>query len=351
MTTESKPLVIEPCRFTAREARRVLRQYDLGHVARVAEMRAGSAEAPKLLVSTDHGVYLLKRRSPAKSDPFKVAFAHEIQIHLAGHHFPVPHLIGTAEQNNTMLQANDAVYEMFEYLPAQLYDGSVEATRSAGRTLGLMHKLLADYHPSFEPPRGSFHDNPALAKILNRVAQTVSDTDLMVEGVGSVIDQTIALYAFCRDSASDIGVGDWPLQIVHADFHPGNALFWNQDVVGIIDFDGARFQQSIMDLANATLGYSTFLDTSVPPQDWPAEVDLDRYRAFMKGYDSVIMLSTAELEALPHLMTEAVLNECAMLFGGAADAEQIRNYLPWLKMGFARGSWISRHSDELRRGY
>jgi hypothetical protein len=40
-----------------------------------------------------------------------------------------------------------------------------------------------------------------------------------------------------------------------------------------------------------------------------------------------------------------------MLFRGVANAEKMKTYLPWLKMAFARGSWITHHADELKQGF
>ena len=46
----------------------------------------------------------MKRRARGKDDPFKVAFCHAIQLYLASKQFPLPHLIGTKKENNSMLQ-------------------------------------------------------------------------------------------------------------------------------------------------------------------------------------------------------------------------------------------------------
>jgi Ser/Thr protein kinase RdoA (MazF antagonist) len=340
------PPELKPTEFSSSEVRRVLRRYDLGEITAAVPMQAGSAHSPKLLVTTDRNVYLLKRRAPNKSDPFKVAFSHEIQLFLAKHHFPVPHLIATCDDNNTLVQTEEAVYEVFEFLQSTAYDRSTEATASAGRTLALSHKLLALCRPSFPPPTGGYHDHPHIPKLLRRAEAVVGASPGKTSG-RTLFQEVFSLRDRVRRAANAAGLRTWPKQIVHADYHPGNVLFHDHHVVGVIDFDGARIQQCILDLANSVTTFSTFIDPSVAPADWPIEVELPRFSAFITAYDAAVRLSEAEVEVLPLLMVEAVLTECTMLLAGAG-ADEITKSLPWLEMALARGRWIERNADMLR---
>jgi len=81
--------------FAADELAIVLSHYDLGTIEAIQEFPRGSRRAPKLILRTDKGLYLLKRRAHGKDDPFKVAFCHSLQLYLAAKQFPLPHLIGT----------------------------------------------------------------------------------------------------------------------------------------------------------------------------------------------------------------------------------------------------------------
>ena len=200
--------------------------------------------------------------APNKSDPFKVAFSHEIQLFLARHHFPVPHLIATSDDNNTLVQTEEAVYEVFEFLQSTPYDRSAEATASAGRTLALSHKILAQCHPKFPPPTGGYHDHPQIPKLLRR-AEAVVGASLGHASGWTVFEESFSLRDRVRRAANAAGLRTWPKQIVHADYHPGNVLFHGHHVVGVIDFDGARIQQCIVDLANSVTTFSTFIDSSV----------------------------------------------------------------------------------------
>src|SRR3982751_5407004 len=95
--------------------------------------------------------------SRGKDDPFKVAFTHALQLHLANKQFPLPHLIGTRRDNNSMLQWRNGIYELFEYIPGQGYPQTLESTFESGRVLSLYHKLLEGFKSEWKPPTGSYH--------------------------------------------------------------------------------------------------------------------------------------------------------------------------------------------------
>src|SRR5450631_528953 len=120
-------------KFGAEELVIVMSHFDIGPIASVKEFARGSRKAPKLLITSEKGEYLLKRRAKGKDDPFKVAFSHALQLFLATKQFPLPHLIGTRTDNNSMLQNAGSVYELFEYIRGHTYDSSLESTFDAGK--------------------------------------------------------------------------------------------------------------------------------------------------------------------------------------------------------------------------
>ena len=103
-----------------------------------------------------------KRRARGKDDAYKVAFSHAVQLYLASKQFPLPHLIGTKKDNNSMLQWRNGVYELFEYIPGQGYPQTLESTFDSGRVLSLYHKLLHDFKSQWQPSGGSYHMAPSV---------------------------------------------------------------------------------------------------------------------------------------------------------------------------------------------
>ena len=67
-------------KFAADELAIVLSNFDIGVIETIKDYARGSRKAPKLLIRSEKGEYLLKRRARGKDDPFKVAFSHALQL-------------------------------------------------------------------------------------------------------------------------------------------------------------------------------------------------------------------------------------------------------------------------------
>ena len=75
--------------FTSQELALVLSHYDIGIIQQIKPLVAGNRRAPKQIIVSDTGRYLLKRRAKGKDDRYRVAFAHAVQQHLKEKNFPV----------------------------------------------------------------------------------------------------------------------------------------------------------------------------------------------------------------------------------------------------------------------
>src|SRR3954463_15705513 len=178
-------------KFAADELAIVMSHYDVGVIEDIKEFPRGSRKAPKLLGNTEQGKFLLKRRARGKDEAFKVAFSHALQLFLAAKQFPLPHLIGTKKENNSMLQWRNSVYELFEYIPGQSYPQTLEGTFDSGRVLGLYHKLLEGFKSEWTPPSGSYHNAPSVESGLKSIPSSLggpgNEADLsgMVESLAT----------------------------------------------------------------------------------------------------------------------------------------------------------------------
>lgn len=336
-------------RLGAEELAIVLSHFDIGPISSIKEFPRGSRRAPKLLINSATGQFLLKRRAKGKDDPFKVAFAHALQLFLASKQFPLPHLHGTRTDNNSMLQLNGHVYELFEYIRGGPYDATMEATVDSGKILALYHRLLRDYTPEFDPPIGSYHDAIPINTGIDQIPVTFSRLD-RTRNISQ--EQVNATLAFLRDAyiqaalrVNAAGLTEWPIQIVHSDWHPGNMLFLNARVVAVIDYDAARLQQRIIDLANGALQFSILGGTS-DPSGWPDHVDVPRFQAFLRGYDEVDIISEAEIAVIPHLMIEALVAESVLPIAATGSFGRIEGY-GFLQMIERKVRWIQQHSGVL----
>lgn len=335
--------------FSAHELAIVLSHFDIGVIKAVQEYPRGSRKAPKLLLRAETGTYLLKRRARGKGDAYKVAFCHGIQLHLAARQFPLPHLIGTRHDNNSMLQYDGAIYELFEYIKGAGYDSSLEATMDAGKILALFHKLLKDYAPDYDPPHGSYHASRNVDMSMQRLPGSLSEHEPSL--VTNETDKLIAFlhqaYLQAADAVRDAGMDDWPAQIVHSDWHPGNMLFRGQRVVAVIDYDAARIQQRIIDAANGALQFS-ILGGKDDPETWPDYIDESRFKRFIRGYDSVpdAVLTRAELRVIPHLMIEALIAEAVIPIAATGSFARLSGH-SFLRMVERKVRWLQQHADDL----
>ena len=340
-------MAMERERFGAAEMAICLSHYDLRVITSIREFPRGSRRAPKLVISSKRGKFLFKRRARGKDDLNKVAFTHHVQLHLAGQNFPLPHLIGTRADNNSMLVLKKRIYEMFEFMDGGSYDGSLDATYDAGRIQGLYVKLLADFHSDYSPPRGSYHNAKAVAEAARN---TVGSLPLEGRPASDVLTDTVSYleetYRSCAEKTNAAGMGDWPLQIVHGDWHPGNMLFRDRLVVAVIDYDAARLQQRIIDLANGALQFS-ILGGSDDPSKWPEHLDETRLRRFLRGFDSVNVISKAEMEVLPWLMCEAMIAEAVLPIAATGSFGRMDGF-PFLEMIQRKVKWVLANLDSLR---
>jgi homoserine kinase type II len=333
-------------KFGAEELASCLSHYDLGIIQSIHEFARGSRRAPKVVIDAEGGKFLFKRRARGKDDLAKVAFTHNIQLSLAAQNFPLPHLLGTRPDNNSMLVLGNNIYEMFEYIEAGSYDGSLDATHDAGRILGLFHKLLKGFRTDYNPPTGSYHNAPAIHQAIdNTVVSLPMETRPSGEVIGQVVQSLHYAYGLCAKGAEGLGLGSWGPQIVHGDWHPGNMLFRERHVVGVIDYDAARLHQRVIDLANGALQFS-IIGGGDDPSQWPDYVDQTRFKRFARGYDSVNIISKLELRAIPYLMCEAMVAEAVLPIAATGSFGRISGF-PFLQMIERKVKWVLENLEEL----
>ncbi|MEM1099245.1 MAG: phosphotransferase [Planctomycetota bacterium] len=341
--------------FAPDELAIVLSHYNTGVLTEVREFARGSRKAPKLRLKAkdNEAGFLLKRRAVGKDDPRKVAFCHAVQIHLADRQFPLPHLIGTRDTNNSMLKHNEQTYELFEYIKGTGYDFSLDATGDAGQTLGLFHKLLLDFESDYDAARGTYHRSKsvhramqALPDALQRTAPADASPDdfKRSQKIGKFLADA---YLDAAKRVEDEGYADWPNQVIHSDWHPGNMLFRGSRVVAVIDYDTCRFAPRVLDTANGALQFS-IRGGGEDPSQWPDDVDLTRYKRFLRGYDAIpdVMLTNAELRVVPWLMTEALIAESVIPVAATGFFSKMAG-ATFLEMVARKVQWLRKHADAL----
>jgi len=302
--------------FEPAELAIVLSHYELGVIQSIAQFRRGSAATPKLLIRSDSGTFVLKRRATSPDAPQQARFAHELQLRLGSAGFPLPQLVGTRSSKRSILELSGRIYELFRYLEGSRFIGSASQCMASGWALALFHQMAAELTPDQSRHAPTYHANPVIPDKLRWLTPDRlpgAEPERAAELAHRLAD------AYDRASASidALGFANWPRQTIHGDWHPGNMLFEGDRLAAVIDYETARTDARCVDLAGAALQCSMMATPGRPPHEWPENLDLNRYKATLTGYEQCMqqrrstLLSTAELKAMPALMIESLIAEAA----------------------------------------
>ena len=337
--------------FSSGELARVLSHYDVGIIQQARPLATGSTRAAKMVIVSQGGKFLLKRRARGKDDPYRVAFAHYIQIHLGQVNFPVAALVPSRD-GDTMLHLDRHIYELFEYVSGTRYDGSAEATTDAGRQLAKFHVHLADFAMDraathWRPSQGSFHDCATVRGHLKTLAceQSGKSAESTTKPLRRVTEALRSIYDASSRRVNEMGFDSWPEQVVHSDWHPGNMLFSARRIVAVLDFDSVKLARGVTDLANAMLQFSIVAGRP-NPADWPDYLDQARLVQVFSGYQQVSSLPEARINALLDLMIETMVAEAVLPIAATGFFGNLSG-LDFLKMIRRKCDWINNNRDTL----
>jgi len=330
-------------RFSSTELADVLSHYNIGQIRQLTPLSAGNKRAPKMVVISERGKFLLKRRPKGKDDLYRVAFAHAVQMHLSKKGFPVSRLVRTRDGKSTILQLDNHIYEMFLYVAGVRYDGSAQATTDAGRGLACFHNSLVDFGSEWRPLRSSFHDSSIVRRHLKLAgANKGARPDL---GLHEVAGELMMLYNASSVRVNALGFDRWIEQVVHGDWHPGNMLFSAHKLAAVVDFDSTKLASPMIDLANGMLQFS-IVGHRPNPADWPAYLDQAKLIQFLSGYREVTELNRNELASLLDLMIETMIAE-AILPVAATGFFGTLSGVDFLRMIQRKVRWIDEHRKTL----
>ncbi len=352
-------------RFAADELAVVLSHYDLGVIESITEFSRGSRRSPKVGIVSSRGKFLLKRRAPGRDTRLRIDFAHQLQSFLAGRGFPLPKLVSPVTNDEAVVTRGDFVYELFEYVGGQAFRSGLRETGHAGETLALFHELVRQFTPPADCPHGDYHDAVGVRGGLNVIPAALNNAGGMPaptlaaavpddpatrtppgreRGCTECTQFLFDAYDQASEAVDQLGLASWPEQVIHSDWHPGNMLFRDEQVVAVIDYDSARISRRIIDVANGALQFSMI--SGGHPDAWPDELDELRFDAFLTGYEQRHSLTEAELAALPNLMIEALIAETVMPIAATGSFGRWQG-LGFIQMVGRKVAWLQNHAGRL----
>ncbi len=338
-------MAVRGSQFPSSELVQVLSRYDIGRVHQLTPLRAGNGRAGKAIIRSEKGTFFLKRRPSAKTDLERLKLSHAVQTYLAEKEFAVSGIVETAGRGGTFVQVEDHLYELFAFVTGSRYDGSPQATAEAARQLARLHGILADFSWPLQAPTTSFHDSSVVRRQLKAAGSR--KTARPSKELSRVTDTLSEFYNAAAVRVNEQGFDNWPRQIVHGDWHPGNMLFDGPRLVAVLDFDSVRLAPTVTDLANGMLQFS-IVGGRPHPADWPAYLDHTRLAQFADGYRRVRRLPRQQLSAVTDLMVEAMITEAIVpiaatgLFGNLSGVD-------FLKMIHRKVDWLVTNRERLNQ--
>lgn len=338
-------------KFRAKELAIVLSYYDLGVIHEIHSFRRGNTQAPKSLIVSEKGKFLLKKRAPGGDDPYRVAMGHDIQLYLLGEGYCAPQLVGTLQSNSTMLQAHGAIYELFEYIEGEGFDQGAATTQDAGRMLRRYHELIRKHECTYRVPRRSYHDNRAVRNSIQDVTPQISKNDSAFGREAEL--QTLAVelleaYQVANEQVQASGILTEPELICHGDWHPGNMLFKDGKVIAVLDFDSLHMFHPLSDVATGCMQFS-LISRGANPSHWPDEPDVERAQRFMRGYGHTEEWSVERIQAVTALMIESLVAEAITPIATTGMFAGIHGF-NFLRMIIRKIRWLQKHGTEMLAG-
>ncbi len=321
----------------------VLSHFDLGVIESITDLPRGSRRSAKVGIVAERGKFLLKQRTAHRARPERIAFSHRVQALLAAADFPLPKLIATHANGRLYVQHRDHAFELFEFVPGQHYARSPAEAHAAGGILARFHAITRNFSfdSSLIVPSGDFHDAPGVRVGLCSIGSTLSSHDSFTGNeaeLATLIQMLLETFEKAAEAVNALGFNSFVQRLVHSDWHPGNLLFRDQNVVAVLDYDSVRRSRTMTDVATGILHFSII--TGDDPATWPDHLDEELFHAFLAGYEANGRLSQEERRCLPHLMAEALIAECVPpitetgsvgRWSGFRVLQMVRRKLNWLQ--------------------
>ena len=281
---------------------RVLGYYGLGEL-RAAQRTEHGFVNDNWTVETDWGRYFLKRRHPYLRQPDLIRAQHALIERLRQAGFPAPTVVPTAG-GETFLVLGGEFYEIHEYVEGEPYDHDRPAhLEEAALTLGRYHVHIENFAPQALRDLGELYSPTILSTILTHLTKAWRldrDPDPSTSSGHRLAQVVRQLGAQAADLAARFaGHGALPHLVIHGDYYAGNLLFDGDRIVGVVDYDKARWQPRVVELAEALIYFASPRPGHLKHLVYPGFLDWEPFARFLQNYARAAVLNENELPALP----------------------------------------------------
>lgn len=276
----------------------VMEALDIGAWRAVRALGRATGRSGSVLVETPAGSLVVKRYKPTVEIE-QVRVEHAILAELEERGFPAPRLLRTP-QGETIVEADDAVFAAFCHVGGYRRSDDVlvlppragQRERLHGATLGALHAALDGFVPRGVSPHGLVSVDGGRTRDLEWHLDLVERVERDPGLDPSVRDQLTEVRATLPALEAELNAAGFRRGVVHGDFGPYNLLVRDGAPILVVDFELARFDWRVVDLATALPRYG-------PGAGPRAE---RRMRGFLDGYRSMIDLAPGDVAAIPAVL-------------------------------------------------
>jgi len=353
--------------FLGNQVREVVTsEYDLGEVLRVEQIFGGTENLSfGVVTGTADGEHRhFVRKYKYGTVEREIRYEHALVRHIREKGFELPARVFETRRGDTVVEREElldgqrvarffAVYEMlggentYTWTENRCTDAEYE---DAARILARFHEAASDFEPG-----GLYREQPPIMDYLATMPGTFSG--YAASGTGTRYDQYLIdrlpgiLALQLRGLTLAPELEGLPRCPTFCDYHPGNLKWRDERGVGLFDFDWAKLDYRVFDVAIGIVYFCT---------SWEGEDDgelrLGKADIFLRAYQDEVSrtaapgpLTAAELAVLPRMLAIAALYVVSWdIVAYYIDRDPNDDeYLYFLEHNVAFVDFIESHLDEL----
>jgi homoserine kinase type II len=340
--------------------------YDLGPVVRAEQIFGGYCNASfAVWTRRDDGEhkYFMRKYNPAITER-EVLFEHALLTHIAREGFTLASQVFAARGGATFVTRDEVVdgaptrffFAVFTVLEGEDKYSWVQ-NRLTDKEFDSGARVLAGFHHAaygFRPDDLA-REQPPIMEFLP--TWTESWSSLVAGGGDTACDRYLReklpriLEVVAKGANARPQLEGLPMNPVHCDYHPGNLKWVDEQGAGLFDFDWAKLDYRIFDVAQ---GIAYFCTSWEGPDK--GQLRLDKAALFARGYQDEAArwaepgpMGAREIAALPRMIADAnlyIFNWDITYFYGSPDSD-VDEYMEYFVSNVSCMEYIEAHMDEL----
>ena len=300
--------------------------YNLGSWESVEMLPGGKRDHYRLIAGS--GEYAITRyhRSKTSAD---MHFEHELVRHLRDNGFPAPVVVPTVS-GDTCAALDGDLYSVAVFVDGSGYEaGNAEHLRESARALAEYHRISASFRPLSSRSQEPFL-NEILRERLTKMPppEAISNfADAYVDHDLQIPDLLESLFYALEKSEEVLGLLDrlypeLPLLTIHGSCRSRSAVFSGDRLITMMDYDRARYEARILDLAIALHDFAKVFGERGSP-DFKVPLDLEIVSEFFGAYLQANPLELGEVVALPALLAAIPLKRAIGKYRSMIEEERV----------------------------